>query len=127
MNKPLNTWQQVLYRAGALMLLVGAAAFVGGSAWAMWLYTVGSLAYAAMQWLQRYRGHEATLRRLQAQQLLGACFLLLAALFMAMQVYGFGLPHGNGWMVFMAIGCVFQLYTAFRLPAEMGRRHKGQG
>jgi hypothetical protein len=34
----------------------------------------------------------------------------------------FTLPHGNEWMLNLTIAAVIELYTAFRIPQEEGKK-----
>ena len=77
-----------------------------------------------MQMMQRYEGRSFTLRRLRRQQLLGAIAILVAACLMAMQTFHFGFALRNEWVVALTVGCVLELYTAFRIPAEL-KKEKG--
>lgn len=105
--------------AGGVLLIVGAAGYMFWpvGAWAM--FVVGSLMFSCMQMLQRYDGRNFTLLRLRRQQLLGAVAFLVAACLMTMQTFRFGFAWRNEWVVALAIGCVLELYTAFRIPAEL--------
>jgi hypothetical protein len=50
---------------------------------------------------------------------LGALALLVTACLMIMQVCQVGFARRNEWVVALAIACVLELYTAFRIPAEL--------
>ncbi len=100
-------------------MLLGAAAFMWQPMWATVAFSVGALVFAPLQMLQRYEGRNFTLRRLRRQQLLGALALLVTACFMIMQVCRIGFARRNEWVVALAIACVLELYTAFRIPAEL--------
>ena len=50
-------------------------------------------------------------RRLRRQQLLGAIALMLAGVLML------ACKH-NEWILCMLVGCLVELYTAFRIPQE---------
>lgn len=105
--------------AGGVLLVMGAALFMGWPLGAWVLYTVGALLFCCMQMLQQYEGRNFVLRRLRRQQLLGAVALLLTACCMAMQVFNFGFARRNEWVVCLTVGCILELYTAFRIPAEL--------
>ncbi len=38
---------------------------------------------------------------------------------MAMRIFDFGFARGQEWVVCLAVACVLELYTAFRIPAEL--------
>lgn len=113
-------------QAGAVLLLAGAAVFLLQPVVATVLFTVGALLFCTMQMLQRYEGRSFTIRRLRRQQLLGTLAILVTACFMIMQVAHIGFAQRNEWVVALAIGCVLELYTAFRIPAEM-EKERGKG
>ena len=67
--------------------------------------------FGAMQMLDRYTGSNFILRRLRRQQLLGAVVLMLAGILMLV-------CKQNEWILCLLVGCLLQLYTAFRIPQE---------
>lgn len=123
----LNSWQNFVFRAGALVFLMGLAmrmAFVSG---ACWVTSAGVLMFASMQMLMRYDGSDFILQRLRRQQLFSDLVFLAMALLMVMQDNGWGpdWAKGNAWMMCLMIATVLQLYTAFRIPQEL-ERQKGK-
>ena len=94
--KRLNKIQNIVFITGAVLLLIGAATFFTGWLYAFYLYTVGACAFAAMQLRAGYEGDNFVIRRLRGQQVIGALLL-----------------------VCLAVACVLELYTAFRIPAEL--------
>ena len=117
--RQLTPIQNVLMMTGGVLVIVGAVLYMMWPVVAFVLFTVGALLFCCMQMLQQYEGRSFTIRRLRRQQLLGALAILLAACFMAMQTFRFGFARRNEWVVCLTIGCVLQLYTAFRIPAEL--------
>lgn len=117
--KELNHKLVVLQQLGAVLMLAGAALFLWKPVEATVLYTVGALLFCPLQMLQRYEGSNFTIRRLRRQQLLGLIAFLCGACCMVMQVGRFGFARRNEWVVCVVIGCVLELYTAFRIPAEL--------
>lgn len=122
--KELSNSQNAVFRFGAILFVLGLIVnyflpFVG-----MVCYVVGILAFTSMQMLMRYDGDDITLRRLRRQQVLSDFCFLLSAAAMVMQVMEFGpfWARHQAWMLCLAIGCVLQLYTAFRIPAEMEKQ-----
>lgn len=122
--KTLNTWQNALFRLGAVLMLAGAACFAFQREVAFWCFTIGCLAYSSMQALAGYEGRDFTVRRLRRQQLTGCIFFFLAALCMSMQVYHWGRISRNEWVVMLTIGCVLQLYTSWRIPSALSKAGK---
>ncbi len=117
--RKLNKVQNLVFRAGAVLTLVGAAAFLTGRPFALYLYAVGACAFASMQLRAGYEGDNFVIRRLRVQQVVGALLLVCTAFFMAMRVFGFGFARRQEWVVCLAVACVLELYTAFRIPAEL--------
>ena len=109
----------LLQQIGALLMLGGAAVFLLMPVWAAILYSAGVLLYAPLRMLQRYDGQNFVIRRLRRQQLLGQLAFLCAACCMIMQAFNFGLARRNEWVVCLVIGCILELYTTFRIPAEL--------
>lgn len=115
----LSKTAQAIMAAGAVATIIGAALFAWMPRVAAATYTVGVLLFAPIQMLGRYEGRNFIIRRLRRQQLLGAMALICCAPCMLMQAYHFGPARRNEWLVCLAIGCVLELYTAFRIPAEL--------
>ena len=109
----------LLQQIGALLMLGGAAVFLLMPVWAAILYSAGVLLYAPLRMLQRYDGQNFVIRRLRRQQLLGQLAFLCAACCMVMQAFNFGFARRNEWVVCLVIACILELYTTFRIPAEL--------
>lgn len=79
----------------------------------------GAILFGCMQMLQRYEGRNLVIKRLRRIQIFSDLAFILAGFAMLLpfvnQYYG----HRNEWLVFFAIGVFLQLYTAFRIPAEI--------
>ena len=117
--KELDPKLVILQQAGAILMVGGAALFLWKPLIATVLYTVGAVAFCPLQMLQRYDGKNFIIRRLRRQQLLGLIAFLCGACCMIMQVGRFGFARRNEWVVCVTIGCIIELYTAFRIPAEL--------
>ena len=127
--KELNKVQNIIFRLGGILLLCGTCIYLFHQMAGMIVFTSGVLGFTAMQMLCRYDGRDITLLRLRRQQLLSdVCFLLSAAA-MILQVLESGpfWARRNLWILLLVIGCVLQLYTAFRIPAEWTRLKKCAG
>lgn len=122
--KKLNKVQNAVYMVGAILVLVGAATYITGSVWSFGLFAVGACAFSSMQLLAGYEGHNFVVRRLRMQQIFGALLLLATAVLMAMHTFRFGFARSHEWMVTLAIACVLELYTAFRIPAELDKEQR---
>lgn len=104
--------QQVVYIIGGILLVLGASLYITQWTWAPYLYIIGSFMFGAMQMLERYTGNNIILRRLHRQQLLGAIALMLTGILMITSKH-------NEWILCMFVGCLMELYTAFRIPQEI--------
>lgn len=67
--------------------------------------------FGTMQMLDRYTGNNFMLRRLRRQQVLGAIALMITGILMLTSKH-------NEWILCLLIGCLLELYTAFRIPQE---------
>ena len=103
--------QQYIYIIGGILLVAGAALYITGWTLAPYIYIIGSFMFGAMQMLDRYTGTSFILRRLRRQQVLGAIALMLTGVLML------ACEH-NEWILCLLVGCLFELYTAFRIPQE---------
>lgn len=122
--RELTPLQNGLLMAGGVLILLGAAAFMFWPLGAFVLFAGGAVLFSAIQLQQQYDGSSFVIRRLRRQQLLGCVALLVTACFMAMQVFRFGFARRNEWVVCLAIACVLELYTAFRIPAELKKEER---
>ena len=101
-----------IYMLGGIMLVVGAALYITKWVWAPYIYIAGSLMFGPMQMMDRYTGNNWIIRRLRRQQIVGAIALMLTGVLMLVCKH-------NEWILCMLVGCLMQLYTAFRIPQEM--------
>lgn len=126
--KELSPIQNMIFRAGALLFVVGLALHLFYPLAGMFLYVVGVLGFVCMQMLARYEGSDFVISRLRRQQLMSDVFFLLSAAAMASQELRFGpsWAHRNVWTLLLIIGCILQLYTAFRLPNELEKKMKNK-
>jgi len=103
--------QQTIYIIGGILLVMGAALYITKWTWAPYIYIAGSFMFGAMQMLDRYTGNNFILRRLRRQQIIGAIALMLTGILMIT-------CRHNEWIMCMLVGCLLELYTAFRIPQE---------
>ena len=120
--RELTPLQNLCFRIGAVLMLVGAAVFILSPIVGMCVYGVGTLMFSLMQIKTEYLGREITLIRLRRQQLLACCCFVLALVMMSMQVHGWGPFRRQEWVVALTIGCVLELYTSFRIPQELKKQ-----
>ncbi len=107
--------KNLLFQIGGIALIAGALAKFFLPVYGAYIYTVGAVLFAVMQFICRPRGGNATLRRLVFQQQLGGVCIIAAAVLMFTHVR-------NEWIVAMFLGAVFELYTAFRIPQELEKQ-----
>lgn len=123
--KELNKWQNLIYMAGAIILLVGAFSYWFLGRTAAYIYIVGVLMFAFMQVQQRYTGQNPTIRRLRKIQLYGAAALVLTGILLLINnSYYMGIYFRNEWMVALAIGAFMEVYTSFRIPDELEKEKR---
>ena len=117
----LTNFQVYIYNIGGLAMLAGAVlpSLLSDTTPAPFIFGTGALMFCSMQLLARYDGHNIVIRRLRRQQMTGAFALIIAAALMFCSQYKVGPFQGAEWQVILGIGAVLELYTAFRLPAEM--------
>lgn len=122
--KELTTMENALFRIGAVMILAGVIVYAVNPLWGLWVFAVGMALYSLMQLRAGYEGHDINVRRLRRQQLFSLAVLWGGVVCMSMQVMHWGPIHRNEWMVCLAIGAMLQLYTAWRIPAELSKSKK---
>lgn len=124
MMQVLTKTENLTFRAGAILMLVGALTYVFGGGVPNILYATGIVMFVAMQLRTVYDGPNFTLRRLRRQQLAGAVAFVLSAVLMTSQTLGHYWIRYNEWVVLMLIGAVLQFYTALRIPQELKKENK---
>ena len=130
--KQLNSLQNAIFVSGAVLMVAGAALWMMFKSLAPWIFAVGALAFVAMQVQQRYEGDNFTIQRLRRIMLMSDVLLILtAALMFADDGNPFGLDHltwlnyiHNNWMVLLLLAAVIQLYTVYRIDAELKKEAK---
>lgn len=120
--KKLSPFQNFLYRSGAVLLLAGLLLWIPRLPFAPYVFLAGSILFATMQTVQSYEGKELVIRRLRRQQLLGAMFLVISGGMMVAGLYHVRYCSRNEWLVCLVIAAVFEIYSAFRIPAELSKR-----
>ena len=119
--RELSPLENLCFRCGAVLMLVGIALFIVIPMVSMCIYGIGTLMFALMQVRAEYLGRNITIMRLRRQQLLGCCCFVLALVMMSMQLHKWGPCQRQEWVVALAIGCVLELYTSFRIPQELDK------
>ena len=106
---------QFLYYLGALALLAGAVSRMFLPEYYSYIYIAGAVVFAVAQFLLRPRHKHFMVRRLVVQQQIGAILLVAAGVMMFVL-------HNNEWVAVMFAGALMELYTAFRIPAEIEKQ-----
>lgn len=104
-----------LYYIAAMAVVIGAASRLLLPELYAYIYAAGVVVFAITQFILRPRHKSSTVRRLVTQQQIGALFLVGAGVLM--------FTHSNNeWMAIMLCGALIELYTAYRLPAEIEKQ-----
>lgn len=106
-----------IYMLGGILLVLGAALYITKWSWAPYIYIVGSFMFGAMQMMDRYTGKNWMIRRLRRQQIFGSIMLMVTGIAMLMCKH-------NEWIICLLIGCLLELYTAFRIPQEYEKNNE---
>ncbi len=130
--KALSRLQSIVFAAGALLMLAGAIMGMMAPQVAPWIFAIGALAYTAMQLQQRYQGDNITIRRLSRIMLLSDVLLIgVAAMMFADYRNPFQLEYltwlryiHNNWVVVLLLAAIIQLYTVYRIDAELRKEAK---
>lgn len=130
--KQLNKLQTAVYLLGAVLMAIGAVITILMWSAAPYVYSLGALAFASMQMLQRYDGHNVTLIRLRRIMLLSdVLFLLTGVLMFASKANVFGLSQltylqyvYNKWVATLMLAAIIQLYVTHRISHELAKENK---
>ena len=117
--KQLNSLQSAIFLIGAILMVAGAAIGMIYKSVAPWLFAIGALAFTAMQLQQRYEGDNITIVRLRRIMLMSDVLLILTAALMFADE-----GNHNNWLVLLLVAAVIQLYTVFRMDAELKKEAK---
>ena len=130
--RQLSKWENILFLTGGLLMVVGSGAYVFLQSWAPYVFAVGSVLFAVIQFRQRYEGKDLTLRRLRHIQVLSDVFFLLAAFLMFANQNNFlhldqltyiRYVHNN-WVVVLLVAAILQLYASHRIASELEKLAK---
>ena len=114
----MNKIYDIVGYIGAILILAGAILQFNKLSFAPFLLLIGAVMFAYVQVVHnRYEGANFIIKRLRRQQILGA-LLLIATGFMMIFL------NNNEWILCLTISAVFELYTAFRIPAEIEKEKK---
>ena len=124
--KPLNKFQTFIYQLGGIFLLIGAVMplFDTLRIYSPYIFILGAIMFSTMQMMNKYMGKNPVIRRLCRQQIIGSLLFLVAGFAMFSSLLKKGPFLADEWLIFLAMGTVFQVYTAFRIPAEINKENK---
>ena len=117
---------QIAAIAGEVMVIAGAMIWVTGWIGANYIYAAGSTIFAVGRLGEKHDVKDAVVKRLYRQRTFGVVVALFSALVMNMEpgfYLGYYFPRTT-WLVLFLVFAVFEVYTAFRIPAaeEKSRR-----
>lgn len=124
MIRELSSWENMLFRIGAILMLIGVTVHIFNAEISLFIYGIGAMLFCLMQLRAVYEGNDLNVIRLRRQQLFACLMFIGTAMCMSMQVYQFGFARRNEWVVALAIGCVLELYTAWRIPNALQKAKK---
>ena len=104
----------LLNKASWVLLLCGAAGKMSFGVPAACLFLSAAVLLLVTQFFLRVKGGSVTLRRLVVQQQLAGVALVVAGVLMFTHTR-------NEWIVAMFVGALLELYTAYRIPQELGK------
>ncbi|MBR3433129.1 MAG: hypothetical protein IKH05_06250 [Bacteroidaceae bacterium] len=124
MIRQLTFLENLLFRTGALLMLLGVTLHIFSPLYSLYTYGLGAMLFSLMQLRAVYEGNDLNVIRLRRQQLLACLMFLGTVMCMSMQVYQYGFARRNEWVVSLAIGCVLELYTSWQLPVALQKAKK---
>lgn len=103
---------QPLMLVGTVLALVGVASYITHWSLSPYIYTIGATMVALAQINSPIKTDNITLKRLRAQQIIGAILLVVTGALMFFM-------HRNEWIVCLSVAALLELYTAFRIPQQL--------
>ena len=103
---------QPLMLVGAVLALIGAAFYITHWSLSPYMYTIGATMVALAQINSPIKTDNIILKRLRAQQVIGAILLVVTGALMFF-------THRNERIVCLSVAAILELYTAFRIPQEL--------
>lgn len=104
----------LIANVGETIVLIASAIWITKWEWTAYLYAIGAFLFCVGRICEkRDINNNVALKRLYSQRLIGLAMLLLSATMMC-----FYKSSRTAWILPFVIFVVFELYTAFRIPAE---------
>lgn len=130
--RKLNKTENFIFISGAVLMLLGSAAYVLLQSWAPYVFTIGALAYVLMQFKQTYSGTSSAIHRLRGMLIISDIGFLATAFLMFENNNNFlGLDHmsyiryiHNNWVAVLLISSFLQLYSTHRISSELEKETK---
>jgi hypothetical protein len=113
---------------GEVLVLIGASLWITGWKFTDYIFAAGAVLFVAGRLAEHHdETHNIALKRLYVQRIIGSVMLVLSVLLMFFhsQVNGFVISDymvhasSTAWLVPFMIFAVIEVYTAFRIPAEL--------
>lgn len=130
--KQLNRIENIIFIAGAILMVIGSGAYFFFQPWPQYLFAIGVVAYVLMQLKQTYDGSSVTIMRLRGMLIISdACLLASAFLMFAndnslleLDYFTYLKYIHNNWVIALLIACVLQLYSTHRISKELEKETK---
>lgn len=130
--KQLTKIETYILLMGALLMVIGSGATVLLFLWAPYVFSVGALAFALMQFKQRYEGRNITVRRLRGIMIVSDVFFLVTAVlmfadrtnFLRLDYMDYLQYVHNNWVVTLLVAAILQLYSTHRISRELDKEAK---
>lgn len=100
---------------GAALVIIGLVLYIPRLGVAPFLFAAGALLFAVVQISASYEGQDSTIRRLRRWQVVGALLLVASAGLMIAGIEGWRYAKHNEWILVLAVGAVFWVYSSLRL------------
>lgn len=140
--RQLNSFQNIIFIAGGVLMVVGIALnFFGFSMAGSWTFLAGAVCFGVMQMMQQYDGKDVVIRRLRRMMTVADVLFIVAGLLMVEQNCQFLLPlfqkNGiqgltyyaqyvvhNNWVLVLFVAAILELYTMHRISHELSKEAK---
>ena len=106
---------KLLYYVGAVALLAGIASRMFLPEIYSYIYLSGAVLFALTQFFLRVKHSNFVVHRLVVQQQIAGLLLVASGVLMFTH-------SSNEWLAIMLCGAFIELYTAFRIPAELEKQ-----
>lgn len=128
MMRKLNKTENAVFAIGAVLMLVGVVCRMFVPSLSAYIYSIGAIMFVVIQLRQRYEGTNIAIKRLRRIVIISDFLLLFTGVmmfadrsydFMGLDILTWLQYVHNNWVVTLLIAAVIQLYTTFRIDAEL--------